>query len=339
LGVNTAEARRALQAKLFPQGIPRLWCPTLTHFRAAREPDAARIRAHLAVLAPRVRGILVPGSTGEGWEMSDADIRGLLGIVLDAAQEQGVRVLIGVLKTSVKEMLAGLEAMKGLRAHPAVAGFTICPPKGRELGQEEIRDGLRQVLARGWPTALYQLPQVTENEMSPETVAALVEEFPNIILFKDTSGTDRVAQSGVDTGGVFMVRGAEVGGYAQWLRGAGGAYDGFLLATANVFSAAHAEIIRESDAGNLSAARAVSAKLEEVVREAFAMVAGFPTGNAFSNATKSLDHCMAYGAEAVRVEPPLLYSGVRLPVAFIERAMELLRGHDFLPARGYLQTL
>jgi hypothetical protein len=115
MDMNTTEARRTLQAKLFPQGIPRLWCPTLTHFRAAREPDAARIRAHLAVLAPRVRGILVPGSTGEGWEMSDADIRGLLDLVLDAAEEQGMKVLIGVLKTSVEEMLAGLEAMKGFR--------------------------------------------------------------------------------------------------------------------------------------------------------------------------------------------------------------------------------
>lgn len=336
--MNTTDSRRALQAQLFPQGIPRLWCPTLTHFRAAREPDAARIRAHLAVLAPRVRGILVPGSTGEGWEMSDGDIRHLLGIVLDAAQEQGVRVLIGVLKTSVEEMLAGLEAMKGFRAHSAFAGFTICPPKGSELSQEKIRDGLRQVLARGWPTALYQLPQVTQNEMSGETVASLVDEFPNIILFKDTSGADRVAQSGVDPGGVFMVRGAEVGGYARRLRADGGVYDGFLLATANVFSRELTEMMRLIDAGDLAAARSISEKLEGVVRAAFEIVAGFPSGNAFANATKSLDHCMAHGAEAVRVDPPLLYSGVRLPSMFIERAAELLRGHNLLPSRGYLQT-
>ena len=47
------------------------------------------------------------------------------------------------------------------------------------------------------------------------TVAALAGEFPNFILFKDTSGADRVAQSGLDLGGVFMVRGAEVGGYSR----------------------------------------------------------------------------------------------------------------------------
>ena len=64
--VTTQASRQALQARLFPDGIPRLWCPMLTHFRAAREPDAVRIRAHLSVLARNVGGILVPGSTGEG---------------------------------------------------------------------------------------------------------------------------------------------------------------------------------------------------------------------------------------------------------------------------------
>jgi dihydrodipicolinate synthase/N-acetylneuraminate lyase len=127
--VTTQASRHALHARLFPEGIPRFWCPTLTHFRAAREPNAVRIRAHLSFLARNIGGILVPGSTGEGWEMNDADIRVLLGIVVDEAAKSGVRVLIGVLKTRVVEMLACLDAMAGFRAHPAVAGFTICPPR------------------------------------------------------------------------------------------------------------------------------------------------------------------------------------------------------------------
>ena len=333
---DTAVRRRALQAQRFPNGIPRLWCPTLTHFRAAREPDAGRIRAHLNALAPQVRGILVPGSTGEGWEMSDADIRALLGIVLDAAAAVGVRVLVGVLKTSVDEMLAGLDAMEDMRKHPAVAGFTVCPPKGSDLSQREIRDGLARVLARGWPAALYQLPQVTQNEMSADTVAGLAEEFPNFILFKDTSGADRVARSGLDFGGVFMVRGAEQGGYAPWLRAAGGPYDGFLLSTANVFAGELSEMLRLLDAGGVAAAQALSAKLVEVVSAGFAIVGGFPNGNAFANANKVLDHCMAHGEAAPRIAPPLLYGGVRLPVSFIEQGAELLRRHALLPERGYL---
>ena len=235
--MNAVESsRRELQSRLFPGGIPSLWCPTLTHFQSARVPDAERIRHHLRDLALHVRGILVPGSTGEGWEMSDADVRTLLDVVLAAALDVGIRVLIGILKTETEAVLSCLASMRDLLSHPAVAGITVCPPKGNHLTQPQIADALRRVLGRGLPTALYQLPQVTENEMSPETVAALAAEYANFILFKDTSATDRVAFSGLNLGGVFMVRGAERGGYARWPRASGGPYDGFLLSTANVFA-------------------------------------------------------------------------------------------------------
>ena len=331
----TAVQRRLLQAQQFPTGIPRLWCPMLTHFQAAREPDAGRIRAHLHALSPRVHGVLVPGSTGEGWEMNDADILALLNIVLDAAQKSGVRVLVGVLKTSVEEMLACIDAMKVILEHPAVAGLTVCPPKGKELSQTAILDGLASVLKLGWPTALYQLPQVTQNEMIAETVLALAGEFFNFMLFKDTSGEDRVAKSGLDFGGVFLVRGAEQGGYAPWPRTAGGPYDGFLLSTANVFSRELDEMLRLLDEGNIAAAQAMSAKLVEVVSLAFAIVSDFPVGNAFANANKMLDHCMAHGEEALLIDPPMLYSGTRLPKSFIECGLRLLRQHSLLPKIGY----
>jgi dihydrodipicolinate synthase/N-acetylneuraminate lyase len=282
-----------------------------------------------------VHGILVPGSTGEGWEMNDADIRALLNIVLDAAQKSGVRVLVGVLKTSLEEMLACLDAMNDIREHPAVAGITVCPPKGKELSQHAIRDGLATVLKQGWPTALYQLPQVTQNEMSPETVLELAGEFSNFMLFKDTSGEDRVAKSGLDFGGVFLVRGAEQGGYAPWPRSAGGPYDGFLLSTANVFSSELDEMLRLLDEGNIAAAQALSSKLVEVVGQAFSIVSDFPVGNAFANANKMLDHCMACGDRALLTDPPMLYSGARLPKSFIESALTLLRQHSLLLKTGY----
>jgi dihydrodipicolinate synthase/N-acetylneuraminate lyase len=65
------------------------------------------------------------------------------------------------------------------------------------------------------------LPHVTKNELAPETVAALVDRCPNVFLFKDTSGTDRVALAGLGLGRVFLVRGAE-GGYSGWLTPVGG---------------------------------------------------------------------------------------------------------------------
>ena len=332
---ETAAQRSALQAQQFPKGIPRLWCPTLSHFQATHEPDADRIGAHLDALSPRVHGILVPGSTGEGWEMNDSDIRALLSIVLEAAQKSGVAVLVGVLKTSVEEMVACIDAMNDIREHPAVVGITVCPPKGNGLSQQAIRDDLDTVLKKGWPTALYQLPQVTQNEMSAETISTLALEFSNFMLFKDTSGEDRVAKSGLDFGGVFMVRGAEHGGYASWPRSIGGPYDGFLLSTANVFAREFDEMLRLLDEGSIAAAQALSAVLVEVVSQAFAIVREFPVGNAFANANKVLDQCMAHGEAALDIAPPLLYSGERLPMSFIDSAMTLLRQYSLLPKSGY----
>jgi dihydrodipicolinate synthase/N-acetylneuraminate lyase len=328
--------RRALQDQLFPGGVPRLWCPPLTHFQAPQTPDPVRIQAHLTALAPHVKGVLVPGSTGEGWEMTDSDIHTLLSIVLDAAAAAGIRVLIGVLKTAIDDMLACLESLEPLRTHPGVAGVTICPPKGSELSQEALHAGLAQVLARGWPTALYQLPQVTQNELAPETVAALAAEFANVILFKDTSGDDRVAQSGLDFGGVFLVRGAEKGGYAPWPKSAGGPYDGFLLSTANVFAPELSELLRLLDSGQKAAAEALSQKLEAVVSAAFALVAELPQGNAFANANKVLDHCRAYGNAALDHPAPLLYGGMRLPQHLVAEGSTLLQAQGLLPERGYL---
>ena len=334
--IENEASRRLILKRLFPDGIPSLWCPTLTHFREARLPDAERIAYHLRHLAPYVRGILVPGSTGEGWEMSDGDIRTLLNIFLAGALEQRIRVLIGILKTETDAVIACLDSIQDLISHPAVAGITVCPPKGDHLSQSQIFDAMRRILGAGIPTAVYQLPQVTQNEMSPETVSALSHEFENFILFKDTSGLDRVALSGVDLGGVFMVRGAEKGGYARWPRESGGPYDGFLLSTANVFAPELSSMLKLLRQGNIEQAEALSGQLEAVVNETFAIVSDFPVGNAFANANKVLDHIYAFGESASDRPLPMLYSGVRLPIGMVEKAKAVLSQFDMMPKDGYL---
>ncbi|MBK5290204.1 MAG: dihydrodipicolinate synthase family protein [Acidobacteriia bacterium] len=346
---SSREARARLTQRLFPQGLPRLWCPTLTHFAARGEFDGPRIRRHLQVLSPYVKGVLVPGSTGEGWEMSDADIQRLLEVVLDAARAADIRVLIGVLKTDLPGMLhcldatvaflqqrAGVSSTEDALQHSNVVGFTVCPPKGSHLDQEAIAEALANVAGRGLPLAFYQLPQVTGNEMSPETVQKLAAQYPEFYLFKDTSGKDRVAESKLDFEGVFLVRGAE-GDYARWTRTAGGPYDGFLLSTANVFAHEFDSILRLLEEGRRGDAEMLASRLSRVVQGCFEMVGSFPAGNAFTNANKVLDHLLAYGAGGVRREPPLLYSGVRLPAAFVEKAAALLRQANLMPTTGYLE--
>lgn len=344
------DERAALARRMLPEGTPRLWCPPIAHYADDGGFDVARTRAHLARLAPWVKGFLLPGSTGDGWEMDDAEARALLEIALEAAPEFGFRVLVGVLKTEVEEARETIRATTDwlrertkcadvLEAMIAsnVCGFTVCPPKGTDLGQAEIRSGLEDVLAENVPLSLYQLPQVTSNEMSPETVAGLAGDWSNLILFKDTSGGDRVVKSGADLGGVFTVRGAE-GDYATWPRSNGGLYDGFLLSTANTFPKELATVLKRIDVGDQQGARELSDRLDGVVKQAFAAVAGLEFGNAFANANKAMDHVMAWGKGATEMPGPLTHSGRRIPASVIAEVSRLLEAASLAPGGGYFEA-
>jgi dihydrodipicolinate synthase/N-acetylneuraminate lyase len=347
--VEANAQRRGLVDVLFPEGCPRLWCPPLTHFDAAGRIDAGRIRRHLEVLAPYARGLLVPGSTGEGWDLADAEVRELLAIVLDAAGRLGLRVLIGVLRRNLSEMLAVIQgtaswlcdrsgAASNLAAMCAagVVGFTVCAPCGAELTQDQLQESLALVLELGHPTALYQLPQVTQNEMAAETVARLAAAYPNFYLLKDTSGVDRVALAGLDLGGIFLVRGAE-GQYARWISSGGGPYHGFLLSSANCLARELATMMNALSAGERREADQMADRVERVLAGCFRIVADHPAANPFTNANKILDHVMAYGSEARDHSPPYLRGGRQLPAEFVDQAFELVADNGLLPAQGYLQ--
>ncbi|MFP4374781.1 MAG: dihydrodipicolinate synthase family protein [Spirochaetaceae bacterium] len=329
--------RSSLVGRLFPSGIPRLWCPLLTHYDASGRIDHERIRGHLRHLAPTVRTFLAPGSTGDGWEMSDEERAELLELLLETAAELDLWILVGVLATERGAARRSVAALGAELAGRRVCGFTVTPPKGAELDQSTIHDELEGILELGYPTALYQLPQITENEMSPETVSDLAARYENFYLFKDTSGGDRVAVSGASTADVFMVRGAE-GGYAKHLKPAGGFYDGFLLSTANCFAAELNDIVELVFAGRHAEAAALSARVEAVVNGVFDAVSALPYGNPFANANKAVDHVLAYLPDHGSMPAPMTHSGNRIPREAITRAERLLREQDLLPARGYLRA-
>jgi dihydrodipicolinate synthase/N-acetylneuraminate lyase len=345
--IRYGAARTALIDRLFPAGIPPLWCPSLTHYQAVGVIDRARMRAHLNFTRTSVGGFLIPGSTGEGWEMSDDEVRKLLELMIDEVRDAGAHLLIGVLKRSTSEAIAAIEntlrwlkrrtgcldAVDSLRKS-GVCGFTICPPTGAELSQHEIGVALASVLALDVPIALYQLPQVTQNEIALKTIELLAAEFPHFYLFKDTSGGDRVAAAGFH--GAFMVRGAE-GNYAQHLRDGGGAYDGFLLSTANCFGRELREMIEQVKTGQAAAAEDFSRRLSALCEELFPAAGQLGYGNAFSNANKAIDHFMAHGPDAAtEIAPPMLHSGGRLPRELLEAARAALERNRLMPQRGYL---
>ena len=345
--MDTANQRTYLD-ELFPDGIPRLWCPPLTHFNPDGTIDEARIRAHLRFLAPSIGGILVPGTTGEGWELTDAEALHVLHVALDMARELDFRILVGVLKPTAEEMVETVERivkeigvplddegqMLSTLAELRVAGFTFCAPRG-ELPQSEIRAALGQLLDLGLPSALYQLPQVTGNEFDPQTLRELSGAHDNLYLVKDSSGRDRVRTSGLDFGGLFLVRGAE-GDYARWYRDGADGYDGFLLSTANTFPRQLSVVVD----GQTSAERRkrVSDEITSLINEAFNAVQTVGEGNLFTNANKAIDHFNAYGSAARNMPGPRLHGGAVISGEILSQIGKILQRHGLEPHEGYLST-
>ncbi|MBL4885256.1 MAG: dihydrodipicolinate synthase family protein [Planctomycetaceae bacterium] len=330
--------------------FPRLWCPPLTHYKPNGEIDAARITAHWQFMKPHVNAFLVPGSTGDVWEMDDAEIKAVLSLSLELAQKQGSQLLLGALKPDasstlncIEEMLSQLKAFSGKQDSQEamlacnVVGFVICPPRGKEISEQEMESAIRSVLNLGLPTAVYQLPQVTENEMPAELVSRLSEAYPNLKLLKDSSGEDKVANEIHANTPLFLVRGAE-GNYANWLQETGGPYRGLLLSTANSFPSQLRKIVDSLEAGEIDKAQEISDQLTSVVARAFDLVASLPDGNAFANANKAFDHFMAWGDAAHSAPLPRLHAGSSLPEEIIHQVENILQQADLLPSQGYLST-
>ena len=227
------------------------------------------------------------------------------------------------------------EPLKAMKASH-VCGFVVCPPRGSMLTQEEMVAGLESVLDLGLPTALYQLPQMTENEMSPALMARLADRYANLILFKDSSGDDRVALGKDGPQELFLTRGAE-GRYAQWLHETGGPYDGLLLSTANSFPGELREVIDLLEEGNTEEAVALSDRLTRAVEEVFKLVADIPDGNPFANANKAMDHYRAFGVQGRTVTPPRLHAGMPIPEEVILKTGDVLESLDLIPETGYLE--
>lgn len=87
-----------------------------------------------------------------------------------------------------------------------ICGFTVCAHRGAELSQNEIKEELEKILKIGVPIAIYQLPQITLNEIASETLAELAHKYSNFYMFKDTSGEDKAILSNQNYEGVFCSR-------------------------------------------------------------------------------------------------------------------------------------
>ncbi len=292
---------------------PPLWCPLLTRYHEDGSLDTERMRAHAVSFRPYVDGLLMPGSTGDGWQFSDSETETVVRLGVALRREFGFELLCGAFAATPRGILERIGTVRSAGAE-AVA---VCAPHG-DLPQSEIEHTLDEVLSLGIPTALYQLPQITGNRIAPETASALAQRHPNFQWFKDSSGEDTVALSGSLPSRVTLVRGAE-GDYARWLA-PNGPYHGFLLSTANVFARELATVLADPIAGH-----ELSEQVSATVAHAFTAVANCPYGNSFANANKALEHLFTHGLDHWDEHPaPVIHGGHRLPKSALAHLAERL---------------
>lgn len=338
--------------KLFPGGKPPLlWCPVLAHYKDDLSLDYDRMQSHQSWLVKNgVTGFLVPGSTGDAWDMNLEEALKFLRVCRDISVSiksrhgTGPQLLAGALAADEASTLKLMDSMKNQFGND-IFGFCVCPPRGIS-DEAKMEASLSKFLSKGIPCAVYQLPQVTQVTMPAELLRRLADKHETFLFFKDSSGEDAMALSGISLDGVFMVRGAE-GKYAEWLANPiSSGYHGFLLSTANVYPTPLTSLIsnvaKGADGGDLVAAASLSAQISRVTATAFDLVTGDLAaglgGNAFTNSAKAVDYWMAWGPKALEQKKPLplLKSGKRLPEEVVAAVGGALSKESLLPSSGYL---
>ena len=274
-----------------------LWVPILTHYELADDLrlNKTLIKKHIKWLEPSVKQFLICGTTGDGWILSDKLINDWLEILTEKnfLTDQN-KILFGAFGNTTKEVLHRAKLIEDyLTNHKCEASFfglTLCAPVNEKITQNEIIKHFEKIIENTLlPISIYQLPQVVKCEIKPETLKYLKDKFKKrIVLFKDTSGEDKVIDSKIDFGDLKFLRGAEKN-YFNHIKPRG-EYDGFLLSTANCFGKVLREILKEVEESNFEKAENLSKKLSDIIRVSFDKGEKLNFGNPFSNVNKAFLH-------------------------------------------------
>ena len=304
-------------------GFPELWFPPLTFYREGGEIDYERIAAQMRKIRPFCRGVLVPGSTGDGWVLGSGKLEELVRFFLRSDGFDRFDIMIGALMPTAEETLASIEKWCGILRDVSgktddkeamdalgVKAFVFCVPAGMQDPSEQKKE-MGRILSLGLPMAFYQLPLVTGVTVAPEVIAELAGAYSNLIAAKDSGGKDEMARSGLLKDRLMLLRGAE-GDPTEMVLGKNTIYDGLLLSTVNCFAEEYCRMM-DGKCGYQDFGR--------VIGEVFASVEK-QVSNAFSDAVRAICHVQEYGGAAPGV-PCYCYNGETLPVELVEKVCDL----------------
>ena len=304
------------------EGFPTLWFPPLTYYKEGGIIDKVRMEEALEEIYPYSKGVLVPGSTGDGWVLSREKQEDIVRLFLKGFGFGRFSMMIGALKPSADETIASIvrwceilceesgkkdpsEAMNDLD----VKAFVFCVPAGEDNRDMQIQE-MSRILDLGLPMAFYQLPLVTGVTVDPAVIRELADKYDNLIIAKDSGGKDEMALSRILGDRLMLLRGAE-GDPSEMILGDSPVYDGLLLSTVNCFAREHSDLMngRRSYSG-----------YGTVIGEVFDAVTE-PVSNAFSDAVRAICWAKKYGAYACTTDC-YCYNGEKLPPGLIAKAFD-----------------
>ena len=303
-------------------GFPTLWFPPLTYYKEDGVIDTCRMAEALEEIYPYSKGVLVPGSTGDGWVLSQDSQEDIVRFFLKGFEFGKFSMMIGALKPSADETISsikrwceilceesGITDPAGAMKELDVKAFVFCVPAGMDERDRQIAE-MSRILDLGLPLAFYQLPLVTAVTVDPAVVRELADKYDNLIIAKDSGGKDEMAVSGILKDRLMLLRGAE-GDPSGMILGDSPVYDGLLLSTVNCFAREHSELMngRRSYAG-----------YGDVISEVFDAVTD-PVSNPFSDAVRAICWAKKYGEDAADTDC-YCYNGEKLPAELTAKAYD-----------------
>lgn len=157
----------------------------LTPFDENEEVDYKKLRIHVRrMLNAGVHGIFCLGTNGEFYALTEEEKLKIVETVVDEVSGK-VPVYAGSGDIATRNVIRLTNKFQklGVSAVSIVTPYFINPSQ-YELYKHYARIAMETEL----PIILYNIPSRTHVNLEPETVAALANDFPNIIGIKDSSG-------------------------------------------------------------------------------------------------------------------------------------------------------
>ena len=212
-------------------------------------PDALHANAR-ALLDAGIGDVVVCGTMGEAGALRDDERR----VVIETALAAGARVTVGVSSPDGPSAARRAEQAAALGAH----GVMCLPPTVYEADERELAAHFDAVAsATDLPVMLYNTPEASRQDLSPQTIAAIAAQHETIVAVKECSGDARRIAHLLEIASVDVL----VGGDDWALEGYAAGAVGWVSGVANVAPHECLQLEAHVAAGELDAARALWPRL------------------------------------------------------------------------------